>query len=433
MKSIIKFLTLGLLVLIILGLNSCTDTCTEYTTYMYWEPVYKSLDEIRSGIKNTDVQRDISDPGKIYYINNNILINQPNEGIHVINNIDPANPVYRTFIEIPGNFDMAGLGSYLYVDSYIDLVVLDVSDLENVTEVKRVENFFPQYNSYGYYVDENKGVVTGWKEVETLADYKSNCDGSPIYYDIWGFHRGGIAMDVAFSPEMSASSSIGGGPGVGGSLARFTISKSHLYVVDDSNITAVDLKIPSEPLILNKQQLGWGLETIFPYEDMLFVGSNTGMYIMDISNPSTPSQLSLYTHFTSCDPVVVEGDYAYVTLRSGSNCRMGNDVLEVVDISNPSNPVQVAEYIMFNPHGLGIDNDILFICDGAAGLKIFDATDKLAITDNMIKAYSDLAPIDVIPFNGVLFTIAEDGLHQYDYSDLSNIYELSNIPITRGE
>jgi len=85
---------------------------------------------------------------------------------------------------------------------------------------------------------------------------------------------------------------------------------------------------------------------------------------------------------------------------------------------------------MTEPHGLGIDNSTLFICDGDAGLKIYSTTDIHHITDNKIAEFPDIQAFDVIPVNDVLMLIGEDGLYQYDYSDLENIQLLSSITIT---
>jgi hypothetical protein len=38
---------------------------------------------------------------------------------------------------------------------------------------------------------------------------------------------------------------------------------------------------------------------------------------------------------------------------------------------------------------------------------------------------------DVIAFNNVLMMIADDGLYQYDYSDLSRIRQISKLPIVK--
>ncbi len=50
-------------------------------------------------------------------------------------------------------------------------------------------------------------------------------------------------------------------------------------------------------------------------------------------------------------------------------------MLSVVNIKNIDQPKLVMTYPLTNPHGLGKDGDLLFICDGTAGLKIFDASD----------------------------------------------------------
>ncbi|HHN47860.1 MAG TPA: hypothetical protein ENN08_02830, partial [Bacteroidales bacterium] len=51
-----------------------------------------------------------------------------NQGIHVVDNSNPASPQIISFIAIPGNYDLAIRGNILFADSYIDLVALDISD-----------------------------------------------------------------------------------------------------------------------------------------------------------------------------------------------------------------------------------------------------------------------------------------------------------------
>ena len=154
------------------------------------------------------------------------------------------------------------------------------------------------------------------------------------------------------------------------------------------------------------------------------------MLIYDISNAYNPTYISDYWHVTSCDPVVVEGNYAYVTLRAGNLCGEESDQLDVIDISDLTNPSLVRSYSMTEPYGLGIDNTTLFICDGSAGLKIYDASDVLHIADNRIATFPNIETYDVIPLGGVLMLIGDDGLYQYDYSDLNDIKLLSSITIS---
>lgn len=410
-------------------LQGCTDNCEITETYTYYEPVYTSLEELRAMVSVTDPAV-LQSTGKIYFKDNHLFINEVGKGIHVIDNRDPANPTPLAFVNIPGTSDLSAKGNYLYADSYIDLVVLDISDLNNIHEVNRLEAIFDNYNNFGFYVDPELGVVTDWEEIEQMEVYAGDCD-EPIYNyrsGIYGLTNGVAAMeDVALSSNTPV---VGGSPGVGGSMATFTIYDDYLYTIDNSHLTIVDISNLNSPLIHAQQFVGWGIETLFPYNDKLFIGSNSGMYIYDNSDPKNPSQLSVYEHITSCDPVVVEGDYAYVTLRSGSGCQGFSNQLEVVNISDLTNPYLEVTYPMYNPHGLGIDNSTLFICDGEAGLKIYDASDIHSIDQNMKRQYGDIHALDVIPLNNVLMMIGEDGLAQYDYSDIDDIKLLSILPIS---
>ncbi len=215
--------------------------------------------------------------------------------------------------------------------------------------------------------------------------------------------------------------------GVGGSLARFTIANNSLYIVGGEDLHLYDISNPSNPRKKTKQRLGFGIETVFPYNDALFVGSQNGMYIFDISDPTKLKQLAIYSHITSCDPVVVQGDRAFVTLRDGVDCRFGSNLLDVIDISDLSNPKLLKSYPMQNPHGLSIDGDDLFVCEGRFGMKQFDATNPDALTEKRL--FEDFFGYDVITLGKNLIVIGKDGLYQYDYSDSDNVKFLSKIDV----
>lgn len=215
--------------------------------------------------------------------------------------------------------------------------------------------------------------------------------------------------------------------GVGGSMARFAINGDFLYTVDHNDLKVFDISTPSNPEYKQDIKIGWGIETIFPYNQKLFVGSQTGMYIFDISDPLAPVQLSMYQHLTSCDPVVVQGDFAYVTLRNGSDCRMGQNLLDVLNISDPENPVLISTTRMDNPHGLGISQNTLFVCEGIYGLKVFNVSKPEE--PELISFQEGFHAYDVIVLPHVLIITGEDGLYQYDYQDVQELKLLSTIPV----
>lgn len=411
-------------------LQGCTDKCEVTTTYIYYEPVYTALDEVRASVVLQE-PAEMQNPGKIYLYGSLILISEIGEGIHVVDNSNPASPETVAFINIPGNADMAIRNDILYADSYIDLVLFDISDVNNIHFVNRVEGVLNSYNNMGLMVASDMGVITDWKEIETINNFDSDCSGNP---SLIRFERGFLASnEINFlamaNDSKSYSSSPGPSNGVGGSMARFTIQGQHLYTINEYEMNVIDISNPDQPNKGNTINLGWGIETIFPYQNSLFIGAQNGMHIYDISDPSNPAFLSIFGHVNSCDPVVVEDDFAYVTLRSGNECDGHTNQLDVLDISDLTNPQLIESYPMENPHGLGINQNTLFVCEGEYGLKIFDAEDKLNIDENIIVHFRDLHAYDVIPNGQVLILIGKDGLYQYDYQDLEDIKLLSYLPI----
>ena len=159
---------LMLMLLIFLALSSCQEKITD--TFLVNVPVYMDRESFKKSVKVTGAE-DIAEPGKIYFKDNYIFINEALKGIHVIDNTNPADPVVVSFISIPGNVDMAIKDSILFADSFIDLVALNISDINNIREVGRVDSIFPfslppvtAQNQFPFQmVDATKGIVVGWE------------------------------------------------------------------------------------------------------------------------------------------------------------------------------------------------------------------------------------------------------------------------------
>ncbi|MDR2129811.1 MAG: hypothetical protein LBP56_01355 [Odoribacteraceae bacterium] len=213
----------------------------------------------------------------------------------------------------------------------------------------------------------------------------------------------------------------GSGSGIGGSMARFTVHGDHLYTVENDKMKVFDISIPDKPYRLpsKDQTLDAGAETIFTLDTLLFIGSQSGMYIYNISRPEFPVRLSLTLHIKSCDPVVASGKYAYVTLNSNSSwCGRTSNLLQVYDISDPRSPSKVTELPLEGPRGLGIAGDTLFVCDN--GIKVYDVRNPRTPTwiDDLdhIREIAGIRAYDVIPLEKTLLVIGEDGLYQLDHT-----------------
>ena len=131
--------------------------------------------------------------------------------------------------------------------------------------------------------------------------------------------------------------------GNGGSLAQFTIVDNHLYTIDYKTLNIFNLSDPTSPLLTESIDMGVGMETVFHRNGRLFIGSNDGVHIYDISDPRNPQELSRFEHVTSCDPVVATDNLACATLRGGTECGGSLSQLDILDISDINNPYLVGE------------------------------------------------------------------------------------------
>lgn len=433
MKSTISHSLLAIIICSLLVMSSCKkDKCVQTMTYTTYVPVYMSYADMRNAVKTGPAQP-LKNPGKIYLKGNYIFINEVNQGIHVIDNTNPSSPQNIAFISIPGNVDLAANGNTLYADNYIDLLAFNISDINNITLVKRVQSALP-YNcsSNGYYADSTQGVVASWKSQLVTEKLSTNCNSNqyngPLMYNNLMTAGAGVAP-VTTGAAVSVNTNV---PGVGGSTARFTVANNTLYIVDNSSLRVFDVTSASNPTHVSDQNIGWSIETIFPYGNDLYIGSSSGFYIYDITNPQTPVYVSEYSHITACDPVVVDNHYAYFTLNSGAPCDQGINELEVVDISNMASPTLVIDVPMTSPKGVGIDGQTLFVCDQGAGLKVYNTANINNLQSSMTAQFSNINSFDVIPYNKDLIMIGSDGLYQYNYSNVQNITLTSKIPVSNN-
>ena len=426
MKTIRNIISIIILTVLASG---CMDKYSEVFTAN--SPVYMTYEELRAAVKVTGAA-DLKNPGKIYFKDGYIFVNEEMKGIHIIDNRNPQSPVNLKFIEIPGNVDMAVKNNTLYADSYIDMVAIDISDIANPKEVNRVKDVFPYMtpppedeNLRLASVDQEKGVVVGWeiKKVHQELEYH--------YYPYYFGVKAEYAMDGNYSGGVSTGA--GSNFGVGGSMARFGLYDDYLYTVDNSTVYMFDVKDAAKPVNIGKQSIGWAMETMFIYDSHMFIGTQTGMQIFSLKVPTALSYVGSFWHVTSCDPVVISDGYAYITLRGGNACGSNVNRLDVVKLSaDYKTSVLEASYPMTGPYGLGIDDKTLFVCDGNDGLKVYDVEDKLNIDDHQIARFPGIKTYDVIPFGGYLFMIGDDGFYQYDYSNLQNIKQISHIPVKKN-
>ena len=409
----------------IIAFTGCFKSDSATKSYKIFTPVYKTSQEVRDNVKS-NAPTPVNNPGKMYLFGAYIFLNERNQGIHIIDNSNPSAPINKAFINIPGNEDIAVKGSTLYANCYMDMLTMDISNINNILLKNFIPDMFPEKrNVGGFYMPAGKMIVD-WNTRDTSMGIEI-MEGQGIWKDEKLLTTGN-ANPWQFGSPTTWGTASATQTGTGGSMARLTIIDNYMYAVTTNQLKTVDISNANTPQITNTKNIGWQIETIYPFKNKLFIGSQTGMYIFDLSNPNNPVQGMMFGHARACDPVIADDNFAYVTLHSGNNrCWTTNNELNVVNIQNLNSPSLLKTYPLTNPKGLSKQGNILFICDGNDGLKVFDATDPSNIIQkkkiNMEDAF------DVIAMNNLAIVSAKSGLYQYSFTNATDARLVSKISV----
>ncbi len=405
---------------------------TVSTTYTSYEPVYKTKAEVMADIKSSPATA-LVNTGKLAVYGNYILVNELNKGVHIIDNSNPSSPRNIAFINIPGNLDLAVKDNMLYADVFIDMVTIDISNPNNASLKKINYNVFPERIYSGGFMGDSSKYIVDWVKHEATEKAEVDKNREMVIRGIW--LEDALFSSGSFS-NMTPTAQAGGtkSQSVGGAMARFTIVNNYLYTVGRSALSSFNVINAVDPVMESNTGLGWNIETIYPLNNKLFIGSQTGMFIYDISNPGTPSMLGTFSHACFGDPVIANDNYAFVTLKAMTDFSQcwgvapQRNEMDIVDISNITQPTLVKIYDMEEPQGLSLDGNHLFVCDGKGGLKVYDAADVNNL--RLITTITDVdGPFDVITYNNRAIVVAKSGIVQYDYSNINSIRKLSTISV----
>lgn len=241
-----------------------------------------------------------------------------------------------------------------------------------------------------------------------------------------------IITTVLYSCSKNSGNAVDPGvsnTGTGGSLAKFTIVGNYLYAVDGANSSYLYVFNISDSSAISFQKkiyVGFAVETIYPYNNKLFMASNTGMFMYDISVPGDPLFEHMVDHFNGCDPVVVSGNYAYLTIHGGTRCN-GSSInqLQVYNVNSFYYPQLVHTINLDNPFGLGVANNYLYVCDNGTGLRTYDLSDPMIPAPVSITTGENF--VDVIPMDSTLVCMLTDGVGYYDIANPSNPVFLRSV------
>jgi hypothetical protein len=297
----------------------------------------------------------------------------------------------------------------LIADNGVDLVSIDISDLTQIRLVKRIQNVF----SEKWLNEQDSSVFVGYEE-EKISMFNS-------------YNPSDTIPPANRTTDNNAALAIG----KGGSETRFALNENYLYIARGNAITPVDLTQASNPVV--RDPVGYtgypDFETVYAYQGFLYVGTSDGVLILNNTiSPAAPYFVSFADRTVKgCDPVVVQNNFMFSTVRTGTVCnQFGQSALFIHDVTDKVKPKIEVNQSIEQPKGLGIDGNLLFICQGKKGMAIYnwdESSKKLSYLYQKI----DLYAFDVITGNNTLIVAADNGLYLYDYTDPNNIKRLSKV------
>lgn len=412
--SFLQIITAACIFLLLPGCSKDSDNKRTETYTIYTDPVYKNKADVLASVNSAPATA-VTHAGKLYIKDNFIYVNEVNKGIHIIDNSNATHPVQIAFLSIPGNLDIAIKNNILYADMYDELLALDITDPHHAKITNTLNNFFAG-RAYvnGFPATTDQQIAVDWTEKDTTIVINDQsfpgCNGC-MFED-----------NNAGAPTASS-------PGVAGSMASMVLMNNYLYAISEMHsLGIIDVSNPSLPKLDSTFFAGFDLQTIYPFEDKLFLGSAIGMFMYDVSVPQHPVSIGEFTHGRACDPVIADGNYAYVTLHTGSACGGDQNELDVINVQDITNSQLIKTYNLTKPTGLSKDGDLLFVCDGS-DVKVYNAANPSGLI--LLQQIQSNQPYDVIASNKKLIVVNADGISQYDYNNIFNIRLLSFIEAKR--
>ncbi|MBU1702634.1 MAG: hypothetical protein KJ970_01415 [Candidatus Eisenbacteria bacterium] len=213
-----------------------------------------------------------------------------NDGFHVIDINDPADPEPVNFIPLdhyPSDFEVEG--NYLYVMAgYLGLLTYDISD--------PVEPEYISSIGFGYSASMTKAV------------------GSMLYVGRRvSNHSDLIIIDAAdpYDPQIVGTSSEPETP------CEYWIEETILYIADGwGGLLIMDISDPENPTPISRLRTGSNVQALVIENDVAYLADTaerSGLHLVDVSNPAIPSLVGYYPCSFPCDLELIHGHVLIAT------------------------------------------------------------------------------------------------------------------------
>jgi hypothetical protein len=174
---------------------------------------------------------------------------------------------------------------------------------------------------------------------------------------------------------------IGKSPTLSGTVSDIYVSDGYAYIVNEDNgLQILDISTPSTPTLVGSYKITKAKGVVVSGNLAYVIASGwDDLYIINVSNPNTPTLTGEYS-FGSANGIAINGNFAYVAMDyfTGDDIStFRNGGLYVIDISTPTTPTFVSK-IDLNSHyttGVTINGNFVYVANGNSGLRIINVED----------------------------------------------------------
>jgi hypothetical protein len=247
--------------------------------------------------------------------------------------------------------------------------------------------------NYSYLLEEQRGLLildVSSPSAPYRVGYYSNLDLQSLSLYIGSIHVVGeyayitdnkdlhvIDVSIPSSPLRLSSYPLGG-------TYKVLVNGQYAYFTYDRGFNIFNVSNPSQLKLIGtyKSMEGMlGVTDIFINSHYAYLVVGGFLQIIDISNPAAPKLVGITEKSIGFPPFIyVSGNYAYVVSLGPMP---GNEVascLKIIDISNPSSPTQVGmttTYYGVSPK-LFVKNNYAYVVNTYLGLQVFDVSNPLS-------------------------------------------------------
>ena len=263
--------------------------------------------------------------------------------------------------------DVAAQGNYAFATIDSGLLVIDVSEVEDMQVVTLLE--FDDWRGNHIFLTDNFACVTARNGIY-LIDISD-----PTQPDVCGVIEGleGYPKDIAATDDM----------------VYFTDRNNRLKIFD-----VTDISEPQE--IWSFPPLGHILSVELRGNHAFLAAELGGLKVVDISNPEHPAEVGSCSFQGEASSLILDGDYAYIAT--------GEEGLRILNISDPEDPFEVGCYDSSDVYDVAVVDDFAYLTGQSTYFSVLDISDP-----------TEPALIDTcwVTFRNQLWNVAAAGNHLY--------------------